>query len=375
MEQHLHIISFNIPYPPNYGGVIDVYYKIKALSELGVKIHLHCFEYGRKESKELSKLCYSVNYYRRDHSLRDFSSMTPYIVKTRKAPELLTNLLQDDYPILFEGLHTCYYLSAPEMKERLTIVRMHNVEADYYRGLGSNESNMFRKFYFYTESVKLKFYEKILKRADHILPISLSDFYYLNKNYPGVTYLPAFHPNEQVLCKPGKGRFVLYHGNLSVNENNQAAAFLISKVFNKTNQLLIIAGTNPSDLLVKMAKDKPNIQLRPNVSQQEMKELIEDAHIHILPTFQQTGIKLKLLNALYNGRFVIVNSQMIENTGLDELCIIREKAEEMRNTVTEFFNRNFDEKEIEKRKKVLEQFFSNRVNALKLIQLLYGSTQ
>lgn len=375
MNKHLHIISFNIPYPPNYGGVIDVYYKIKALSEQGVKIHLHCFEYGRKESKELEKLCYKVSYYRRDHSLLDFSSFTPYIVKTRKAPELLRNLLEDEYPVLFEGLHTCYYLSSPELEKRLTLVRMHNIEAYYYRGLGSSEANMLRKFYFYTESVKLKFYEKILKKADHILPISLNDFYYLNKNYPGVTYLPAFHPNEQVLCKPGKGRFVLYHGNLSVNENNQVAVFLISKVFNKSDNLLIIAGTNPSDMLSKLIKGSPNIQLRPNVSQNEMQELIEDAHIHLLPTFQHTGIKLKLLNALYSGRFVVVNSKMVENTGLDELCIIREKADEIRSTVTELFQRNFDNEEIDKRKRILEQSFSNKANALKLIQLLYGSIQ
>ena len=41
--KELHIISFNYPYPPSYGGIIDVYYKIKALSDLGIKIHLHCF--------------------------------------------------------------------------------------------------------------------------------------------------------------------------------------------------------------------------------------------------------------------------------------------------------------------------------------------
>ncbi|MEI7802398.1 MAG: mannosyltransferase, partial [Bacteroidota bacterium] len=46
MTNQLHIISFNVPYPPDYGGVIDVYYKIKALKEAGVKIHLHCYEYG-----------------------------------------------------------------------------------------------------------------------------------------------------------------------------------------------------------------------------------------------------------------------------------------------------------------------------------------
>ena len=39
----LHIISFDNPFPPKYGGVIDVFYKIKALHSLGVKIYLHCF--------------------------------------------------------------------------------------------------------------------------------------------------------------------------------------------------------------------------------------------------------------------------------------------------------------------------------------------
>jgi len=35
MSYSLHIISFNIPYPPDYGGVMDVFYKIKALHDLG----------------------------------------------------------------------------------------------------------------------------------------------------------------------------------------------------------------------------------------------------------------------------------------------------------------------------------------------------
>ena len=39
MEKHLHIISFDVPYPANYGGVIDVFYKLKALHAEGIKIH------------------------------------------------------------------------------------------------------------------------------------------------------------------------------------------------------------------------------------------------------------------------------------------------------------------------------------------------
>ena len=42
-ERQLHIVAFDIPYPPNYGGVIDVWYKLKALHAKGIKIILHCF--------------------------------------------------------------------------------------------------------------------------------------------------------------------------------------------------------------------------------------------------------------------------------------------------------------------------------------------
>jgi len=39
-DKHLHIVSFDVPAPPSYGGVIDVYYKARALADLGVKVHL-----------------------------------------------------------------------------------------------------------------------------------------------------------------------------------------------------------------------------------------------------------------------------------------------------------------------------------------------
>ena len=37
--------------------VIDVYFKIKAFKKEGIKVNLHCFEYGRKVSSELEILC------------------------------------------------------------------------------------------------------------------------------------------------------------------------------------------------------------------------------------------------------------------------------------------------------------------------------
>ena len=63
---HLHIISFDIPYPANYGGAIDVFYRIKALHDAGIKIILHCW-YKEKRTTEpiLESLCEKVYYYKR----------------------------------------------------------------------------------------------------------------------------------------------------------------------------------------------------------------------------------------------------------------------------------------------------------------------
>lgn len=39
----LHIVAFDVPYPPDYGGVIDIFYKLKSLNDAGCKIYFHCF--------------------------------------------------------------------------------------------------------------------------------------------------------------------------------------------------------------------------------------------------------------------------------------------------------------------------------------------
>ncbi|HET8963521.1 MAG TPA: mannosyltransferase, partial [Chitinophagales bacterium] len=139
MSDSLHIISFNVPYPPDYGGVIDVYYKIKALHAAGVKIHLHTFIYGRKESIELESLCTSVKYYKRKPMWQGIFTNKPMIVDSRRSSALLQNLLKDNYPILFEGLHACYYLNDSKLSKRLKLVRMHNNEAEYYFSLAKRE--------------------------------------------------------------------------------------------------------------------------------------------------------------------------------------------------------------------------------------------
>lgn len=372
LNNKLHLIAFDIPYPANYGGVIDIFYKIKSLHKHGTQVILHAYQYGREQSEVLNKYCHQVFYYKRKTFRNPFYSNLPYIVASRNSSELLENLLAIDAPILFDGLHCCYYLSHPELKNRFKMVRTHNIEHDYYSSLEEVESNFFKKYFFRVESERLKNFEPNLKNADIIFPISPADTEYFKKNYPEnkVEYLPAFHPNEELSCKEGKGQYILYHGNLSVGENDEAARFLVKEVFSKVNLPFIIAGSNPSKYLIREISGYSHIELKDQCSSEEILDLIQNAQINILPTFQATGIKLKLINSLYRGRFCLVNDTMVNQTGLESLCSIANTPAQFQKQVKKLWDSYFDLKELEKRKNYLEQNFNNLRNAEKIADIL-----
>ena len=52
----MHIVFLDNPLPADYGGTIDMYFKAKALKELGYSLTLHVFEYGREIQDSLNEL-------------------------------------------------------------------------------------------------------------------------------------------------------------------------------------------------------------------------------------------------------------------------------------------------------------------------------
>ncbi|MGA3015047.1 MAG: glycosyltransferase family 1 protein [Bacteroidales bacterium] len=371
-DQHLHIISFTIPYPPNYGGAIDIFFKIKALYLAGVKVHLHCFSYDRNPAPELEQYCHEVYYYPRKTGLRSALTWKPYIVYSRRSDQLLSNLLKDEYPILFEGLHSCYYLTNTALKNRIRIYRESNIEHLYYYHLFKAESNLLKKLFYILSSLKLRAFQSTLSHASMMFTVSSEDHEYLSRKFPTtqVEYLPSFHKDDEVKSLSGMGDFALYQGNLSVAENKKAAEYLIKEVFRDSGIHFIIAGMNPSRSLVRLADKISNITLIANPTDQTMSQLISSAQVNILVTFQPTGLKLKLLNALFNGRFCLVNPGMIFGTELGDLCEIGTNNSELRQKVTELMRQTFDEQRLSQRKEKLLQYHSNKENCIRLLNLL-----
>ena len=212
MEKHLHIVCLDVPYPVDYGGVFDLFYKLPSLQQLGIKIHLHCFVYGRQPSTILNSFCERISYYHRDISKSKLFLKLPYIVCSRNNKLLTEALLEDNDPIIFEGLHTTYGLLDDRLKGRKIIVRAHNIEHEYYRNLGLSENNLFKRYYFNNEATKLETYEPILNLASGIASISRADQEYFNKKYGDNSfYVSAFHPYDELSVPDGLGKYILYH--------------------------------------------------------------------------------------------------------------------------------------------------------------------
>jgi len=373
LDKHLHIVCLDVPYPPDYGGVFDLFYKIVALYQQGVKLHLHCFEYGRGSQYALNRYCVEVTYYKRRNNINALFHRVPYIVGSRANKKLLENLLKDDYPVLLEGIHCTWFLYTNELSSKKVVIRLHNVEFQYYRKLSKAASPGIRKIYFFIESMLLKSYERKIAGKALCVAVTTKDvqIYQNELGVHNIKYLPVFLPFSLVNSITGHGEFCLYHGNLSVVENEKAVFWLLNKVFTDPAIPFIIAGKNPTAKLVKFVSGKPGVTIVANPSEEVMENLIRMAHINVLPSLNETGIKIKLLNALYNGRHCIVNKEAVEGTQLEELCNIASGAVDFKKVLLKLVSQPFTQEDIDLRTRVLNELFDNDKNAEQLMRWIY----
>ena len=373
MEKHLHIISFDVPYPPDYGGVIPVFSLLKALKECGCIVHLHCFDYGRGKQPVLNDYCAEVHYYPRKTGLKGFSFRLPYIVASRRNIQLRERLLQDDYPILMEGVHSSILAMDPAFSNRSITVRLHNVEFKYYSQLYTNSSSLLKRSYYYLESKLLKAYERRLAQTARLVSISMEDKMVYQRQLAAkeIIHIPMVVPYIKVQSQPGLGGYCLYHGNLSVGENEKAAAWLAKNVFDDLSIPFTIAGKNPSEELKKLVNKNAHIKLIENPSDKALQQLIAAAQINVLPSFNSTGIKLKLVNALFNGRHCVVNAAMACATQIVNLCHIADDAAEFKSLIRSLFTEPFTETEVVVRKKTLLNTYNNLTNTQSLLEWIY----
>ena len=124
-----------------------------------------------------------------------------------------------------------------------------------------------------------------------------------------------------------------------------------------------------SQIITTISKHK-NIQFQHLKTETDLYQLFEKAHINVLPTFQNTGIKLKLLNTLYQGKFVIVNDLMVDETGLESLCEKATTKIQFLEKTGELFQKEFKSSTEKERRKILKKF-APKESAKKMLDIMF----
>jgi hypothetical protein len=366
--KHLHVVCLDVPFPADYGGAIDMFYRIQALHSLGLNLTIHAFEYGRGRQVEFEKYGV-VNYYKRTKSMLHLFSKRPFIVQSRMSKELLKALSGDSDPILFEGLHTCGLLEFHAIEERLTFVRMHNIEHEYYRGLTMG-SSFLKRWFFRLEARKLQTYESILSKAKHVFVIKESDGVHVKQYQENTHFLPAsFPPIDGRYAEVH--RYALIHGNLSVSENQQAVYWILNtlhKVMDPTFPI-VVAGKKPSKRLVAFC-EKMKVQVISNPSEKQLNTLIQEAHIHLLHTTIPSGIKLKLLACIHSAGHVLVNSKLVQGSGLTQFCTVADEPKEFRLHFLGLKNHKMTKEEFDQRHAYITTHFNTAANCQIILRLM-----
>ncbi|WP_353147748.1 hypothetical protein [Chryseobacterium sp.] len=370
--KELHIISFNYPYPPSYGGIIDVYYKIKALSDCGVKIHFHCFvdDIPEKVDSEVKNITENIFFYKKNRNPFLYFSPVPFAAVIRQSDKLLENLKKINAPVLFEGLQTTQIIDQLSSQKHKLYLRLHNNETEYYKGLSSSEKNIFKKIIFRIESLKYKGYQKKrLQEFEKVFCLSEKEYQETLAYSNNASLIHIFHGNQIVKSLDKKGTCFLFHGDLSISDNRKALDETIHLFEDLPQYNLIVASDRASDEIKKKISRIENISLVPIETHENLIRLFENAHANILLSYQQSGTKVKLFNALYNSRFVIINQNITDDSSLTRLCLMGTKKEEIRQHIITAATSDYNENET--RKMVLEKNHSDHAKAEAMIKIIF----
>lgn len=319
------VVAPDFPYPPNHGGRMDIWNRLKFLSLSGLYIDLIVTaEKNDNLQYEEEVLKYVKNIFYVPRVVDYFFALKgmPYQVASRRNLSKITLNLSYDWVIL-ESEAVSYIL--PSVKSKKIALRVHNNESVYFKSLYSSERNLFKKIYYLIES---KIYsthtKKIKKISDVILNIS-QDENSCDINDLSLTTKSLFVPPHVDISKflqPVKrsGANVLFIGNLFTANNLCGLRWYMEAVHpllvkNVSGYKLIIAGNTRGLELPDFLKNHDKT-VTLYESPKDLSDIYAQGTVFINPMLSGAGVKLKTIDAIAAGLPVVSTTVGAEGLGL-----------------------------------------------------------
>lgn len=386
-KKSLLIISPDFVYPPNHGGRVDIWNRIKCFYKIDFNIDLICTVKNEpliKHQDVVQKYVNKIIIVKRENKIWKMLSYKPFPMKTRSNLNLLNFNKRYDY-VFIEGGTSTIILENKTLKYKHVILRVHNDDVVYYKQLMESENIWWRKLYYLIESYKYKYLEKyILKKISNFMFISYDEMQKYKRKYKDINacFLPSaveFNFKKQSL----NSKNVLIVCSLFMINNKEAIRFYIEKIHPLLCDIqdynLIIAGNSRGEgieWIKKISNQYNNIKIFD--TPENLDAIYKMASVFVNPMLHGAGVKLKTINAIVNGLPVVSTYIGNEGTGLKNKIqiyvtneifqyakyirkLLDDKNERLRlvKNAQEYIQTNYNHE------KILLKYFSNLDNNIK----------
>lgn len=198
------------------------------------------------------------------------------------------------------------------------ILHQHNAEYVMWERFAENEGNFLKKIAARLEASRIKRYEKfICDRADAILAAPNDIEQLCRIGLDRAKFYETFHLGDEVfLTAPDiqyhkTGKSLLYIGTLTWEANIDGLIWFLEEIWPRvcnadTDVTFDIIGKNPDPRIAALVKRTERVRLLGFV--QELEPFYNQARVFVSPLRFGSGIKVKVVNALYRGLPTVTTS-------------------------------------------------------------------
>lgn len=342
----LYITPF-YPFPPNDGGKIVIYNRIKHLALLGHEIYLYSLIWAKDKQRlrendvvEMKRYCKEVHISAYEYSkpLKIAKALLASVVKADTLKNLtIPEEFKHELQAAVQSQHfdfgivefTYFGVWVKKiLQDRIKLVlSIHNIDSQFYREIARAEQNIVRKIYLYYESILAKRMELapfFKKEYDLFMFLSDVESEYIIQKVPDVrdrfvSFPFGLFDKETYAGAPVKknGKLILFTGALNMGTNIKGVKWFLKEVMpavrSKVPDAVFYAvGSNPSPELIRLQDEYTDFKIFANVD--KIEPYMSAADLFVIPLLGGVGLKIKLFDALSARKLIVTTKSGVIGT-------------------------------------------------------------
>lgn len=323
-------ITDECPYPPNTGGRVGIWKRIEYLSKNN-EIILYSISDNYEDNSYLADMlryCKEVVLFKRNNKINVLKKILfyPYPAISRW-PKKMTNKITEtclkinpDF-VIVDGPYMIGVIPREIRKKYTLILNQHNIEFLAYKSIGMKTNNIIKKIAFLLTSFQMKRYEK------KVYTESTIDLYTFVSSYDKEFFEKEYFLNNTLLVPVGAEinisdlkkncHNIIFVAKMSYQSNEDGALWLLDKIWDKIiseveDAKLYLVGKDPSKKLIEHASKHLNVAVTGTVD--DLSFFYNNTNVVVVPILAGGGVKVKLLEALGKGKYVITTTKGLEGT-------------------------------------------------------------